>query len=852
MEADFVINVGTEAKVPILTFSASSPCLTSLGSSFFFRLTQNDLIQVKAISGIVQNFGWRQVVPIYEDNSYGEGIIPFLIDALQECDAHVPYRSVVSESATDDQIEKELYKLMTMQTRVFVVHMMNLDLCSKLFSKAKSIGMMSTDYVWIMTGGISNRINSMSYSDRNSMEGVLGIQTDIRRTPKLKEFERRWKMKFQQDNPNITLDVYGFQAHDAIFALAMAVEQFGNTSIEYQNASDSLKATDLDALKVSQYGPELAKALSRTRFEGIAGEFNVVEGELQSTTYKIINIIGGNVKRIALCTPQKGMVSANTSKVFTNSKCIFEPIKWPGDSFSVPKGWEIPTNRKKLRVGVPVKDSLTEFVKITKDPNTKTTAVTGFCIDVFNAALELLPYALPYEFIPYENSNGSMAGTYDDLVYQKFDAVVGDTTIRANRSLYVDFTMPYSESDVGMVVPISDSKSKNAWIFMQPLTWGLWLTTLWEKVVSNSARFVITVWVFVMLIVTQSYTANLSSLLTVQQPQPTVTELNDLLRNGDNVGYSKNSFVREVLIEKGFKNRVKEIKLMEDGDKELTKGTAKGGIAAFVGDTPALEFFLAKYCSKYIMVGPISKTNGFAFVFPKGSPLVADMSSAILNVTEGKKIMKIEANWIKKESNCQGSSSSNISGPNSLGLNSFWGLFLVAGIVSVFSLIIFFTSFIYKHKHVLMSPDSTASTWRRIRAIFETFDDRDASYYSSTSSQHLKKFSGGAALSRGCLVASPIFGTRVVGVNVPDQGNRRLLTCPRIPEGRNLIVTPCGGRHQNEALPQESSLAEILPLIVSSKQCRRDLLGSSPVSGVALIGDCRACKMKREKSASGD
>ncbi|KAM5548454.1 glutamate receptor 2.8 [Rosa sericea] len=731
MEANFVINVGAQAKVPILTFSASSPCLSSLGSSFFFRLTQNDLIQVKAISGIVQNFGWRQVVPIYEDNSYGEGIIPFLIDALQECDAHVPYRSVVSESATDDQIEKELYKLMTMQTRVFVVHMMNLDLCSKLFSKAKSIGMMSTDYVWIITGGISNRINSMSYSDRNSMEGVLGIQTNIRRTPaKLKEFERRWKMKFQEDNPNITLDVYGFQAHDAIFALAMAVEQFGNTSIEYQNASDSLKATDLDALKVSQYGPKLAKALSRTRFEGIAGEFNVVEGELQSTTYKIINIIGGNVKRIALCTPQKGMVSANTSKVFTNSKCIFEPIKWPGDSFSVPKGWEIPTNRKKLRVGVPVKDSLTEFVKITKDPNTKTTAVTGFCIDVFNAALELLPYALPYEFIPYENSNGSMAGTYDDLVYQvfldKFDAVVGDTTIRANRSLYVDFTMPYSESDVGMVVPISDSKSKNAWIFMQPLTWGLWLTTLWEKVVSNSARFVMTVWVFVMLIVTQSYTANLSSLLTVQQPQPTVTELNDLLRNGDNVGYSKNSFVREVLIEKGFKNRVKEIKLMEDGDKELTKGTAKGGIAAFVGDTPALEFFLAKYCSKYIMVGPISKTNGFAFVFPKGSPLVADMSSAILNVTEGKKIMKIEANWIKKESNCQGSSSSNISGPNSLGLNSFWGLFLIAGIVSVFSLLVFFTSFIYKHKHVLMSPDSTASTWRRIRAIFETFDDRDA------------------------------------------------------------------------------------------------------------------------------
>jgi hypothetical protein len=35
----------------------------------------------------------------------------------------VPYRSVIDQSATSEQITKELYKLMTMQTRVFVVHM---------------------------------------------------------------------------------------------------------------------------------------------------------------------------------------------------------------------------------------------------------------------------------------------------------------------------------------------------------------------------------------------------------------------------------------------------------------------------------------------------------------------------------------------------------------------------------------------------------------------------------------------------------------------------------------------------------------------------------------------------------
>ncbi|PQM41933.1 glutamate receptor 2.8-like [Prunus yedoensis var. nudiflora] len=90
MQACFVINLGDQAHVPILSFSATSPSLASLRSSYFFRLTQTDSYQVKAISAIVKHFGWRQVVPIYVDNTYGEGVIPFLIDALQDVDAHVP------------------------------------------------------------------------------------------------------------------------------------------------------------------------------------------------------------------------------------------------------------------------------------------------------------------------------------------------------------------------------------------------------------------------------------------------------------------------------------------------------------------------------------------------------------------------------------------------------------------------------------------------------------------------------------------------------------------------------------------------------------------------------------------
>ena len=60
-------------------------------------------------------------------------------------------------------------------------------------------------------------------------------------------------------------------------------------------------------------------------------------------------------------------------------------------------------------------------------------------------------------------------------IKQNYDAVVGDTTIIANRSSKVDFTLPYTESGVAMVVPYKNDKSKNIWAFLKPLTWDLWL-----------------------------------------------------------------------------------------------------------------------------------------------------------------------------------------------------------------------------------------------------------------------------------------------------------------------------------------------------------------------------------------
>ncbi|OMO89095.1 GPCR, family 3 [Corchorus olitorius] len=450
MQANFVINLGNNSHVPIISFSTTSPALTSFRSPYFLRVTQNDSFQVHAISGIVQAFGWREVVLIYIDNEFGESIIPYLTDALQLINARVPYRSVIPSFASDDHITQELYKLMTMLTRVFIVHMPP-SLGNRLFAIAKQIGMMSKGYAWIVTDGMTKLWRLTYHLTMDSFKGILGV---------------------------ITL------AYDAAIALAMAIENVSMATFSFNNT-------------------------------------NLIPGN------------GTDLEKfgVGFWTPKSGLVRELTD--LGTNKPYLGQIIWPEDTISYPKGWEIPTNGKKLRIGVPVK-----------------------------------------KFIPFATPDGKSAGTYNDLIFQVFngtyDVVVGDTTIVSNKSQYVDFTLPYTESG--------------------------------ERLVSNLARFVVIIWCFVVLILTQSYTASLTSLLTVQQLQPTVTDIHEILKRGERIGFYAN-----------------------------------GGISAALDEIPYIKLFLAKYCGKYTTIEPTYETDGFRFVFPRGSPLVADVSRAILNVTQGEK-----------------------------------------------------------------------------------------------------------------------------------------------------------------------------------------------------------------------
>ncbi|NP_001242434.1 uncharacterized protein LOC100807817 precursor [Glycine max] len=400
----------------------------------------------------------------------------------------------------------------------------------------------------------------------------------------------------------------------------------------------------------------------------------------------------------------------------------------------------------KLRVGVPKKDGFRQFVDVVpSDSHEKKYNVSGYCMDVFNAVVTRLPFKVSLHIQqPYGIESSEISGTYDALLHQipaKYDVVVGDVTILANRSNFVDFTLPYTGSGVKMLVPAQHGRQQAMWIFVKPFSWELWLsiviistfigfsilimernvnalpdhegspnraklspaTILWfpisqailperQVVAKNCSRFVLMVWLLLAFVFMQSYTANLTSILTLDQLRPSFLNVNDLRKGGYYVGYQTGSFVKDVLVHQfNFdSHKLRAYNTSSEYHDALKMGSEGGGVAAIFDELPYLKVYLREYGSNYILSGPRYRNAGFGFAFPFNSNLTADFSRAILNVTESDLMKEIEEKYFGKNDDIGGEETSTEISSATLSLNfhSFAGLFLITGISTLLALLV--------------------------------------------------------------------------------------------------------------------------------------------------------------------
>ncbi|KAL6911999.1 hypothetical protein ACP4OV_000804 [Aristida adscensionis] len=777
-EAEFVARIGSRATVPVLSFSATSPALSPSrsGAPFLVRTGADDAFQAAAIADVVRSFAWREAVLVHGDSRFDAAIVPALDDALRGAGAAVAHREALPAGASDDRLDAVLYRVKALTTsRVFIVHT-SPSLAPRLFRRAKKAGMMSDGYVWIATAGVGGEVDTLSPEDIDAVQGVVCVRPYVQPTSKAKDFTERFKARMQRENPRNNQNTYDstvstLWAYDTAWAVAAAAEAAGVSGPAFRPPLLGTTApTGLDQLGVSATGAAFLKAVLGTTFDGLAGEFKLVEGQLQMPSYEIVNVVGHGTATVGIWRAGNGISQERDA----NGGHGLNQIFWPGASLSdvrIPRGGAVSPIRRELVIAVPVKHGFQQFVEVSNGTGGRT-KITGFCIDVFDAAIKGLPYHVNYRYVPIAN-----ADSYDQLIQQvpqqKADAVVGDVEITASRMAKVEFTMPFTETGWSMVTVAEPQCSTSMFFFLKPLTPALWSVSfaafvftafvIWviehrinpefrgsrqeqfgtiffygfstlfyaqrENVQSNLSKFLMVIWLFAVLILTSSYTASLTSMLTVQKLNPVVTEMNDLITSGDYVGYQEGSYVADELVKMNFtRSKLRSYKSPKEYADALSKGSANGGVAAVFDELPYLKVFLSEYCEGYTMAGPVYKGIGFGFAFAKGSPIALEVSRSVVGLTDSNDMAMIERKWFGTAAagGCRDGESS--AGLNlSLSLWNFTGLFIITGAASTLMFAVYFLMFVYRERHELGAAVHGAGgvPLNRLRAWLQHYDRKD-------------------------------------------------------------------------------------------------------------------------------
>ncbi|CAJ1971647.1 unnamed protein product [Sphenostylis stenocarpa] len=767
--AHVLSHLAKELHVPLLSFTALDPTLTPLQYPYFVQTAPSDLFQMTAVADMISYFGWREVIAVFSDDDQSRNGITVLGDKLAERRCKLSYKAALppDPTATPSFVTSQLLKIKSMESRIIVLHtfaktgLLVLDVAQKL-------EMMGKGYVWIATTWLSTVLDSTSAplpSDNStSILGVLTLRPHTPQSIKKQAFISRWK---HISNGSIGLNPYGLYAYDSVWIIAQALKLFfeQNRTVSFSNntklSSTREEALDLGALSVFDGGKQLLDNILRINMTGLTGPIHFgSDRSPPHPSYDIINVIATGFRSIGYWSNYSGLSVITPEKLQkkpANRSISSQHLKhviWPGNTAEKPRGWIFPNNGRKLRIGVPNRVSYRDIVSQMNGTN----AVQGYCIDIFLAAIKLLAYPVQYKFILF--GDGKNNPNYYDLVNMitsdGFDAVVGDIAIVTDRTKIVDFTQPYIESGLVVVAPVKKLKS-HAWAFLRPFTpvmWGVtaffflfvgavvWIlehrsndefrgppkeqivTVLWfsfstmffahrENTVSPLGRIVLIIWLFVVLIINSSYTASLTSILTVQQLSSPITGIDSLISSSERIGFQVGSFAANYLTEQLNipKNRLVPLGSPEEYAVALERGT----VAAVVDERPYVELFLSNRC-KFSIRGQEFTKSGWGFAFPRDSPFAIDMSTAILTLSENGELQRIHEKWLSEKA-CHYHSSED----EQLQLNSFRGLFVICGITCFVALLIYFLSMLHQFGKKSLQKAGPSDRYSLPSARIQTF-----------------------------------------------------------------------------------------------------------------------------------
>jgi ABC-type amino acid transport substrate-binding protein len=277
--------------------------------------------------------------------------------------------------------------------------------------------------------------------------------------------------------------------------------------------------------------------------------------------------------------------------------------------------------------------------------------------------------------ISYSFKELTLPGILNGLENCSIDLSINPLTVTSSRIQRIDFTQPFYTSHCAVAAHVQ--KGKTAWSYVKQFfslsflkvilllvlillafgaaVWfferkanpqefsnnlkGLWSGLWWSAVTmttvgygdksprSFGGRMVGLVWMFTAVIIISSFTASITSALTIDQLSTNIKELNDLRRL--RVGTVGETATAQYLSNNSVRHR--NYVDVSTGLQDLEDGN----LDAFVYDEPILRYYLEKMTLPKSKILPLKlNPQYYSFSVPKGSKLAAEINPILLKEIE--------------------------------------------------------------------------------------------------------------------------------------------------------------------------------------------------------------------------
>ncbi|XP_072757092.1 glutamate receptor ionotropic, NMDA 2B isoform X6 [Anoplolepis gracilipes] len=447
--AQYFLQLAGYLGIPVIAWNADNSGLERRASqsSLQLQLAPSLEHQTAAMLSILERYKWHQFSVVTSQIAGHDDFIQAVRERISDMQDTFKFTILSAILVTSPH---DLQELVNSESRVMLLYSTREE-AMHILTAARELKITGENYVWVVTQSVIENLQTSSQFP----VGMLGVHFDTSSESLVSEI-------------TTAIKVYAYGVEDFVNDPRNTNRSL-NTQLSCEGAGEARWST----------GDLFFKYLKNVSVEGDQGKPNVEftqDGVLKAAELKIMNLRPGVSKQLV-------WEEIGVWKSWEKEGLDIKDIVWPGNSHTPPQGvpekfyLKITFLEEPPYINLAPPDPVTGkclvdrgvHCRVAKDSDMVEMDIqsaqknesfyqccSGFCIDLLQKFSEEIGFT--YELVRVEDGkwgtleNGKWNGLIADLVNRKTDMVMTSLMINSEREAVVDFTVPYMETGIAIVV----------------------------------------------------------------------------------------------------------------------------------------------------------------------------------------------------------------------------------------------------------------------------------------------------------------------------------------------------------------------------------------------------------------